>query len=62
MEIPELRKLYRAIEEFREAMEDDLSLNDFDRVGLENYMALLQITYCEWKRRNLLLPAYKQAA
>ena len=62
MEVPELRKLYQAIQEFREAMENDLPLNDFDRVCLENYMALLHITYIEWKRRNFHPPASRQAA
>ena len=61
-EVWELRKLYEAIQEFREAMEGDLPLNDFDRVCLENYMALLHITYIEWKRRNCPPPAFKQAA
>ena len=62
MEVPELRKLYQAIQEFREAMENDLPLNDFDRVCLENYMALLHITYIEWKRRNYHPPAHRRAA
>ena len=61
-EVSELRKLYEAIQEFRESMERDLPLNDFDRVCLENYMALLHITYIEWKRRNYPPSAYKQAA
>ena len=61
-EVSELRKLYEAIQEFRESMEGDLPLNDFDRVCLENYMALLHITYIEWKRRNYPPTASKQAA
>jgi hypothetical protein len=61
-EVSELRKLYEAIQEFRESMERDLPLNDFVRVCLENYMALLHITYIEWKRRNYPPSAYKQAA
>ena len=61
-EVPELRRLYRAIHDFRESMEGDLPLTDFDRVCLENYIALLQITYMEWKRRNYRPPAYKKAA
>ena len=61
-EVPELRRLYRAIQDFRESMEGDLPLTDFDRVCLENYIALLQITYMEWKRRNYRPPAYKKAA
>ena len=50
---PELRQLYVAIQNFREAMESDLALSDFDRLSLENYLALLQMTYIEWKRRNI---------
>jgi hypothetical protein len=61
-EVSELRKLYEAIQEFRESMEGNLPLNDFDRVCLENYMALLQITYIEWKRRNYPPPAFQEAA
>ncbi len=61
-ELPELKKLYQAIQNFRESMEGDLPLNDFDRVCLENYIALLQITYMEWKRRNYRPTPYKQAA
>ena len=62
-EVSELRKLYEAIQEFRESMQGDLPLTDFDRVCLENYMALLHnITYIEWKRRNYPPSAYKQAA
>jgi hypothetical protein len=61
-EVPELRRLYQAIQDFRESMEGDLPLSDFDRVCLENYIALLQITYMEWKRRNYRPPACKKAA
>ena len=57
-----LTKLYQAVQEFREAMQHDLPLNDFDRISLENYMALLQITYIEWTRRNFRALSYKQAA
>jgi hypothetical protein len=52
MEASELNQLYLAIQNFREAMENDLPLTEFDRIALENYIALLQITYIEWKRRN----------
>ena len=34
-------------------MEGDSSLTDFDRICLENYLSLLEITYIEWKRRNV---------
>lgn len=62
MEAPELRRFYVAIQNLREAMEGDLPLNDFDRMCLENYIALLQITYLEWKRRNVRQAADKRAA
>ena len=62
MEAPELRRFYLAIQHLREAMEGDLPLNDFDRICLENYIALLEITYIEWKRRNVRQSAYKRAA
>ena len=52
METPELHQLYLAIQNFREAMERDLKLNEFERLSLENYIAFLQLTYMEWKRRN----------
>ena len=53
MDQPVLSQLYLAIHNFREAMESDLSLTDFDRICLENYISLLEITYLEWKRRNV---------
>jgi hypothetical protein len=62
METPELHTLCVAIQNFREAMEDNLRLSDFDRIALENYIALLQITYIEWKRRNINPSAGKRAA
>jgi hypothetical protein len=60
----ELKELYLAIQNFREAMERDLRLNDSERLSLENHIALLQITYMEWKRRNVdkLAYLYRQAA
>ena len=61
---PELKELYLAIQKFREAMERDLRLNESERLSLENHIALLQITYMEWKRRNVekLVYTYRQAA
>ena len=58
----ELKELYLAIQKFREAMERDLWLNDSERLSLENHIALLQITYMEWKRRNVPPYAHKRAA
>ena len=43
-------------------MECDLPLSDLDRICLENYMFLIQMTYAEWKRRNLEPPVYTPAA
>lgn len=62
METPEVKAFYSAVHDLREALESDLSLDDFERLSLENYMALLQMTYIEWKQRNAAPPAYKKAA
>jgi hypothetical protein len=62
METPELHQLYLAIQKFREVMEGDLPLNESERLSLENYIALLQITYMEWKRRNANRSFHKKAA
>jgi len=62
MEPPELRQFYIATQNLREAMSHNLPLNDFDRISLENYIALLQITYMEWKQRNVKKPPNRQAA
>ena len=49
-----LKQFYRATRKLREVMnEDDLLLDEFDRVSLENYIALLEMTYIDWKRRHL---------
>jgi hypothetical protein len=60
----ELKELYLAIQKVREAMECDLRLNDSQGLSLENHIALLQITYMEWKRRHVQKHAYpyRQAA
>jgi hypothetical protein len=58
MDAPELRNFYVATQNLREAMESDLPLDDLDLLSLENYIALLQITCTEWKRRNLVQPTY----
>ena len=57
METSELNQLFLAIQNFREAMEIDLPLTYFDRISLENYISLLELTYIEWKRRNVQLAA-----
>jgi hypothetical protein len=62
MEPPELRHFYLATQNLRDAMSHDLPLSDFDRISLENYIALLQITYVEWKQRNIKNPANRHAA
>ena len=53
METPELNRLYMAIQNFRDAMEGEVILNEYEQLNLENYIALLQMTYMEWKRRNV---------
>jgi hypothetical protein len=62
MDTPELRNFYVAAQNLREAMTRDLHLDVFDRICLENYIALLQITYVEWKRRNVEQSGYRHAA
>jgi hypothetical protein len=62
MEPPELKQFYLATQRLREAMSHDLALNDFDRISLENYIALLQSTYMEWKQRNAKRPTDRHAA
>jgi hypothetical protein len=52
METPTLTRLCVAIQNFREALESNPALNDSERLSLENHLALLEITYIEWKRRN----------
>jgi hypothetical protein len=53
---------FTAAQNLREAMELDLPLNDVDRICVENYIFLIQVTYFDWKRRNLEPPAPKAAA
>lgn len=62
MEPSELKNFYVATHNLREAMERDLPLNDFDLISLDNYIALLQITSAQWKRRNLKAYSSKRAA
>ena len=62
MEHTVIRNFYKSTQRLREAMESDLPLNDLERISLENYIALLQMTYIEWKRRNCPPPAYRKAA
>jgi len=62
MQPPVITNFFTAAQNFREAMEYDLPLNDLDRICVENYIFLIQITYLEWKRRNLEPSAYKPAA
>ena len=57
-----ITNFFTAAQDLREAMELDLPLSDVDRIRVENYIFLIQITYFEWKRRNLEPPAPKAAA
>ena len=52
MESPELRKFCMKPSRTFVKMTHDLPLDEFVNNLLENYIALLQITYMEWKRRN----------
>ena len=62
MEPRVLTNFYKATQALREEMECDLPLDAFDRLSLENYIALLHMTYIEWKQRNCRAPAFKKAA
>jgi len=62
MEPRVLTNFFIATQNLREEMECDLPLNDFERLSLENYIALLHMTYIEWKQRNCQPPAFKRAA
>ena len=62
MRTPVLTNFCIATQNLREAMESDLPLNDFERLSLENYIALLHMTLIQWKRRNREPPAYESAA
>ena len=58
MEPDELKQYFESTKTLRDALQDDLPLNEFDRMSLENYMSLIQLTYIDWKRRNL--QSYRQ--
>ena len=52
-----LKEFYKATRKLRQVMnEDDFNLDEFDRVSLENYIALLEMTYIDWKRRHPQAP------
>ena len=56
-----LKHFYKATRKLREVMnEDDFDLDEFDRVSLENYIALLEMTYIDWKRRHPQYPVRNQ--
>jgi hypothetical protein len=61
MQPPEITSFYDATQRLREAMERDLYLDDFERISLENHIALIQMTYIEWKTRNRRQPPKKAA-
>ena len=48
-----LNKFFAATQHLRDAMEDDIQLDGTAQLRFENYMSLLQMTYIEWKRRNV---------
>lgn len=41
-----------ATKEIRAVMNRNLQLDQVDQLRVENCMAMLQLTYIEWKRRN----------
>ncbi len=53
MDESSLNKFFVATQNLRDAMEDDIQLDATAQLRLENYMALLHMTYSEWKRRNV---------
>ena len=48
-----LNKFFLATQNLRDSMEDDMELDGAAQLRLEYYLALLQMTYIEWKRRNV---------
>ena len=48
-----LNKFFVATQNLRDAMERDMELDGAAQLRMENYIALLQMTYIEWKRRNV---------
>jgi hypothetical protein len=51
MDEPAVKKFFTSVRELREAMSTGMHLDDFDRLCLENYIALLQLSYIDWKRQ-----------
>ena len=51
MDEPAVKKFFTSVRELREAMASGMHLDDFDRLCLENYIELLQLSYIEWKRQ-----------
>ena len=56
-----LNKFFLATQNLRDSMENDVKLDGGAQLRLENYLALLQMTYIEWKRRNVP-PTYWRAS
>jgi hypothetical protein len=50
MDQPAVKQFFTSVRELREAMAAGMHLDDFDRLCLENYIALLQLSYIDWKR------------
>jgi hypothetical protein len=57
-----LTSFFKATQDLREEMERDLALHEYYRLSLENHIALLQMTYIEWKRRNVALHSSQMKA
>ena len=50
-----LHRFYLVTAALRSAMQVDMPLDGSEQLRFENHMALLHMTYVEWKRRNLRL-------
>ncbi len=42
-----------ACDEFRQAMQADVELNDEEQLELENNFTIIYLAYMQWKRRNV---------
>lgn len=47
------RNFVRASLEVADALERDCSLNELDQLRFENYLAVMQMAYIQWKRRQV---------
>jgi hypothetical protein len=50
---PILDSLGKAVSDLKRLLDEDVSLEEHDQLFLENRLLLLQVTYAEWKSRQL---------